>query len=161
MNLYEFSQQNNKEMGILIDRTNELDSQVYDDVWKDIESIIHNAEDFSYIKAPSEKKVARSIEEEGKKANVSNSKKDLKEKIRSGYCIRTGVQIPFNLEKPFCYEAYKEWSKKEDGTHPESYCHFSGEPSNGETSFERPILRKNWKKAEEIHNLKTKKNLPF
>lgn len=52
MNLYEFSQQNNREMGILIDAENENDKKVYDDAVKDIESIVHNSEDFSYIKAP-------------------------------------------------------------------------------------------------------------
>jgi len=52
MNLYEFSQQNNKEMGILIDTSNEEDKVVYLEAEKDIESIIHNSEDFSYVKAP-------------------------------------------------------------------------------------------------------------
>src|SRR5688572_894781 len=54
MNLYEFSQQNNREMGILIERENESDRQVYEDAWKDIESILNNATDFSYIEAPKE-----------------------------------------------------------------------------------------------------------
>lgn len=52
MNLYEFSQQNNREMGILIERDNEVDNQVYEDAWKDIESIMNNAIDFSYVEAP-------------------------------------------------------------------------------------------------------------
>lgn len=52
MNLYEFSQQNNREMGILIDTANEEDKSVYEDASSDIESIMHNSEDFSYIKAP-------------------------------------------------------------------------------------------------------------
>jgi phosphatidylserine/phosphatidylglycerophosphate/cardiolipin synthase-like enzyme len=54
MNLYEFSQQNNREMGILIERENEADRSVYEDAWKDIESILNNATDFSYIEAPKE-----------------------------------------------------------------------------------------------------------
>lgn len=52
MNLYEFSQQHNREMGILIDIENEEDKQVYEDASSDIESIMHNSEDFSYIQAP-------------------------------------------------------------------------------------------------------------
>jgi len=52
MNLYEFSQVNNREMGILIDTENEEDKKVYEDATKDIDSIIHNSEDFSYVKAP-------------------------------------------------------------------------------------------------------------
>lgn len=52
MNLYEFSQQNNREMGILIDTVNEEDKKVYNDAAKDIESMIHNSEDFSYKRTP-------------------------------------------------------------------------------------------------------------
>jgi phosphatidylserine/phosphatidylglycerophosphate/cardiolipin synthase-like enzyme len=54
MNLYEFSQQNNREMGILIERDIEADKPVYEDAWKDIESILNNATDFSYVEAPKE-----------------------------------------------------------------------------------------------------------
>lgn len=60
MNLYEFSQQNNREMGILIERDNEGDRQVYEDAWKDIESILNNATDFSYIEAPKDLQKERS-----------------------------------------------------------------------------------------------------
>ena len=48
------------------------------------------------------------------------------------------------------YDAYKSWAQYEDETYREKYCHFSGEPSNGETSFAKPILRKNWKEAKAI-----------
>jgi phosphatidylserine/phosphatidylglycerophosphate/cardiolipin synthase-like enzyme len=54
MNLYEFSQVNNREMGILIERDIESDTPVYDDAWKDIDSILNNADDFSYMEAPKE-----------------------------------------------------------------------------------------------------------
>jgi len=52
MNLYEFSQQHNREMGILIDTADENDKIVYEDASNDIESIMHNSEDFSYVQAP-------------------------------------------------------------------------------------------------------------
>lgn len=55
MNLYEFSQQNNREMGILIDTANKEDKGVYEDASNDIESIMHNSEDFSYVQAPQKK----------------------------------------------------------------------------------------------------------
>lgn len=42
----------------------------------------------------------------------------------------------------------------EDPDYKEKYCHFSGEPSNGETSVNKPILKKNWKKAQNIHGFK-------
>lgn len=89
------------------------------------------------------------------KPNVSYEKKSFERKQpieNNGYCIRTGKPIPFNLEAPMCYEAYKIWEKNNDPNFPERFCHFSGEESNGETTMLRPILRRNWKIAREVHN---------
>lgn len=66
-----------------------------------------------------------------------------------GYCIRTGKEIQFNVKKPFCEEAYISWLKYKNEAYPEKYCHFTGEPSNGETTFSKPILSKNWQKSME------------
>ena len=52
-----------------------------------------------------------------------------------------------------CDTAFQSWKKFSNNEYPEKYCHFSGELSNGETTFSRPILRKNWTKAKEIHKL--------
>jgi hypothetical protein len=73
--------------------------------------------------------------------------------IQTGFCIRTGISIPFNVEKPMCYDAYRKWNEFGNPDYPERFCHFSGEPSNGETCVSRPILKKNWKKAKEIFDL--------
>ncbi len=73
--------------------------------------------------------------------------------VQTGFCIRTGVPIPFNVKMPMCHDAFRTWSKFGDGDYSESFCHFSGEPSNGETCVNRPILRRNWKNAREIFNL--------
>lgn len=62
-----------------------------------------------------------------------------------GYCIRTGVKIQFDIMKPYSAEAYKNWAKYSNPNYKEKYCHYSGEPSNGETSLSKPVLKKNWK----------------
>ena len=59
-----------------------------------------------------------------------------------GFCIRTGTQIPFNAKVPMCNTAFQSWKKFCNSEYPEKFCHFSGEPSNGETSFSKPILKK-------------------
>jgi hypothetical protein len=73
--------------------------------------------------------------------------------LLSGFCIRTGKPIPFNPLKPMCDDVFLNWSKFGNKDYPEKYCHFSGEPSNGETTKAKPILRKNWKKAKETFSL--------
>lgn len=72
---------------------------------------------------------------------------------RTGYCIRTGVPIPFNKDAPMCAEAQRSWDRFKKTDYPEKFCHFSGEPSHGETTYAKPILSKNWRKAKEIFDL--------
>jgi hypothetical protein len=72
------------------------------------------------------------------------------EASKPGFCIRTGVQIPFNPSRPLSNEAYKSWSRYSDPNYAEKFCHFSGEPSNGETSVGKPIMKKNWSKAKGV-----------
>lgn len=145
MNLYMFSQQNNVEMGIYISR--EKDEALYDQVADEVER----------IKRACENKTSN-LQKNNKHAdnwtdNI-NSKKETKKKITpTGYCIRTGKEIPFNLEKPMSLESFKIWSKYEDPDYPENFCHFSGEPSDGDTCMRKPILPKNWKKAMETFDI--------
>jgi hypothetical protein len=182
MNLYDFSQDNNIEAGVLMKSTrfggiigdNVIDNEAFDyfttvldnaNVLFDKEPIFSsrllglnkkyshseiNIDDLSiFFDNKSNYKPKKRYEIRTKikyhKQNVSKGK--------SGYCIRTGVKIPFNVEKPFSTEALKIWSRYNDKNYPEKYCHFSGEKSEGKTSFSRPILNKNWKKAKAEHKL--------
>ena len=86
----------------------------------------------------------------GSSADIQSTPKVNKQ---NGFCIRTGVEIPFDVKKPLSAGAYKEWVKFGNKNYPEKFCHFSGELSNGENNFKKPILGKNWEKAKEIHNL--------
>ncbi|MDQ0638168.1 hypothetical protein QF042_001733 [Pedobacter sp. W3I1] len=70
-----------------------------------------------------------------------------KDSIHLGFCIRTGVNIPFNLKAPYSDTAYKSWKRYGNENYKEKYCHYSGEISDGETSLKSPILKKNWKEA--------------
>lgn len=57
-----------------------------------------------------------------------------------GYCIRTGVQIPFNPKQPMSKEAYWSWAEYKNYNYSEKYCHKTGELSNGKTSMRNPVL---------------------
>ncbi|RZK39900.1 MAG: hypothetical protein EOO90_17140 [Pedobacter sp.] len=70
-----------------------------------------------------------------------------KDSIQLGFCIRTGVNIPFNIKAPYSDAAFKSWKRYGNETYKEKYCHYSGENSGGETSLKSPILKKNWKEA--------------
>lgn len=83
---------------------------------------------------------------------VSQNKSQLQSqpKVKNGYCIRTGVEIPFNPQHPMSDSAYQSWKKFNNKDYPEKYCHYSGESSNGETSLSKPILKKNWTSAKAL-----------
>lgn len=130
MNLYSHSQENNHEMGVYILKS--ADEELFNDTMKEVKYLLSISDE--------EKKVAE------KNANTSS-------KQRSGYCIRTGVPIPFNIERPMSLEAYRKWEEYSNEDYSEKYCHFSGEQSNGGTSMKQPVLSKNWKKAKETFKL--------
>lgn len=139
MNLYEFSQLNNNEMGIHI--TKEADPELYQDAYDEVQRLLTISEELRVTVQKIDAKTVPSKNGKEKSTDVT------------GFCIRSGVPIPFNIEKPLSKEAYKKWNEYGDADYPEKFCHFSGEPSNGETSVNQPVLKKNWKKAKEIFGL--------
>jgi len=184
MNLYGYSQNNNIEVGILMETSfkgqftgdNDIDAKS----WEYFSTVLEQAE-LLFKKEPlfekknilSSRKYVKSEIIIDKLSDFFNNKKyekvykkkktiqqpKIKEETKkqtekeSGFCIRTGKEIPFNIEKPLSYEAFKMWNKYKDANFPEKYCHFSGELSNGKTSVNKPILNKNWKKAKAKYNL--------
>ncbi len=168
MNLYDFSQNNNIEFGIVTKTTflGNLTSNVGNTLDKDafeyFKTIVNNSRCL-YRKTPNfESKLMglskKYINSDVKIDNLSsffgiekNQTKNKQLKLdtkKIGYCIRTGNEIEFNIMMPLSEKAFKNWEKYSDENYPEKFCHFSGEPSNGETSFAKPILHKNWKKAQ-------------
>lgn len=146
MNLYMFSQQNNNEMGIHVTKTQ--DPELYTAIYEEANRLLTISEEIRVtVKMVS---TVTSSKDEIKKVEIKPTNIKPAEKP-NGYCIRTGVAMPFNIEKPMSYEAFKAWNKFGNTEYPEKYCHFSGEHSKGETSVIRPILKQYWKKAKEIH----------
>ena len=175
MNLYGFSQNNNIEAGVLMEFslsgvfTNaslDLDSEDYfKQVFEQAELIFHKTPNFKKGNLLTSTKYLGSeivIDKIDDYFRVKPTKKvfTAKQPVQKtatpdklGYCIRSGKQIPFNIERPLDDYAFKMWSKYKDVDYTEKYCHFSGELSDGKTSVKRPILAKNWRAAKEKFNL--------
>ena len=143
LNLHQFSLQNNIEVGTLLKQS-----------WGSIGNLISgNTEDadaFNYFNTVLDQSKEVHVAELGSRNKSSsviadNTKHFFKENPNKGYCIRSGEKILFNLKKPFSDRAYLEWVKYKNETYKENYCHFSGEKSNGQTSFAKPVLAKYWK----------------
>lgn len=174
MNLYSYSQDNNIEAGVIINSKSgllsslagqdSLDSRTSSYFQRVINQAVllfqkipqyesgmfglTNRYTNSIIKVDKLSEFFKSKKDPGITSNKSNlSSFSLK---TSGYCIRTGVEIPFNPKNPLSNSAFTNWKKFSNKDYPEKFCHFSGEKSNGETTFSRPILRKNWVNAKKV-----------
>ena len=136
LNMLNGSEEKNREMGVRLDRT--TDAAAYTECVNEVKSILATAT--LVYPTTTTKQAARAV---GAKPA----------RTEGGYCIRTGVTIPFNVERPLSPDAYKAWNKFGNPEYPEKFCHFSGEPSDGSTCMKKPILTKNWSKAKAAFNL--------
>lgn len=183
MNLYNYSQDNNIEAGVMT-KTTLLGNIIGDDgvdgeAWNYFSRVIEQAEllfdrvptystgilntgiNSQYIESTNEvdklsdfftnRKEYLLKKKEDKKVTKMVSPSENFKKTSNGYCIRTSKEIPFNPKRPFSDESFKSWNKYKDVDYKEKYCHYSGENTGGETCFSKPILKKNWKKAKEMH----------
>ncbi|MDI1233467.1 MAG: phospholipase D-like domain-containing protein [bacterium] len=140
MNFYEYSEKNNFEAGILLN--SKEDEEAFAEAIQECQQI---------LKVSQLSKSQQNNQNSGPKLSNNLNTKSYK-MSHKGFCIRTGVEIPFNINKPFCKIAYDEWSWWSNGDYEESFCHYSGEPSNGQTSFNHPVLYKNYADAVNLQN---------
>jgi phosphatidylserine/phosphatidylglycerophosphate/cardiolipin synthase-like enzyme len=101
MNLHEFSEKNNREMGILINKKDDYD--LFISSYKEVLSII-NSSSFKNLN-------------------------QLSDKILSlkAFCIRCHSKIEYDISYPFCDICYSSWAKYKNFKYRESYCHHCGE----------------------------------
>ena len=135
MNLYEFSEQNNVEMGVLFTS----DETIYREARQEIEDLLLQDEHRVSWRREKLGAFARSAGKaisSGARAVASRAADALTEK---GHCIRCGTRIPFNPAQPLCKEDYAEWAKHGNNDYTEEYCHRCGEKNK--TSKARPQCR--------------------
>ncbi len=127
MNLYDFSQQENNEMGVYVTKTD--DPELYEDINKEVISLIRTSEHVSI-----------SIEK------VEPKKEYLKKSLskEKGHCIRCGAEIKLDSKHPLCKKCYKKWSQYSDPTYEEKFCHICGKENK--SSLEKPVCYSCYKK---------------
>lgn len=130
MNLYLYSQVNNWETGIKIDKSTE--PYVYEKINEHVSYIIEISKkhDKGLINSNRASAQAKSTDT---KSNQDSSVKI----VYTGHCIRCGNKINFNVDKPLCPTCFKSWSKYMDDSYQENYCHACG--NENETSLSKPL----------------------
>jgi ribosomal protein S14/HKD family nuclease len=126
MNLHDYSQANNEEMGVLIDRA--ADAALFNAVDTEVRRLIRVA-------------VPQNVEQISSVSDVipNGAQTDSSPKSLLGHCIRCGVSIPFDPKKPLCKADFGKWAQYEDSDYEEKYCHRCGKPHS--TSMNKPLCR--------------------
>ena len=147
MNLYDFSQDNNIEAGILMEsslnpfgNSGELDSQsmeYFEEVIKNSVLLLKKEPQYKSGLLGIGKKYEKSIITENKIENLVRVKKEVitSAKIAKGVCIRCGIDIPLKPTVPYCKECYNLWKKTNDRNYHEKYCHICGDNTRTSLNF--------------------------
>ena len=117
MNMYDFSEKNNREMGIFIERLN--DKGLFEKAVAEAHSIKESSKSISLEQIP-RIPAYNSVKPKLATDKIVTIKKD------SGFCIRCKKQIPYNSDKPYCKECFSIWEEYSNENYVENICHNCG-----------------------------------
>lgn len=133
MNMYEFSEKHNREMGVLL----EAGEPAYTDALREVDSIIAASEERSVTPAATPGRRIHSAIKTDTDVTVRTSSRS--HRHSSGVCIRCQASITRDPSRPLCGACYEVWSAYQNADYQEQWCHFCGRPE--ETSVNRPLCR--------------------
>jgi hypothetical protein len=142
MNLYEFSQVNNEEMGILIRK--DTDPDLYASVYEEANRLIRVSEEVRVEVEIVQPEAKSRPTAKGAKAKSTRPANKRKPDATEGHCIRCGTDIPYSVDKPLCDPHYRSWARYEDPDYGEKFCHSCGK--DNDTSYAKPLCRSCWSK---------------
>ena len=132
MNLYDFSQVNNDEMGILVSA--EDDPELYQAIKDEADRILRRSENVRLnvtriddIDEP----VPAARETRSSRAGGKTALPEL------GFCLRCASEIPFDPGHPYCKSDYRSWARFKNEEYEERHCHACGKEHD--TSMAKPI----------------------
>ncbi len=105
MNLYEFSQEHNDEMGILVSR--EQEPELYEKIKEESIRLVEASENGKETASRKESRPALSAPQ-------------------NGFCIRCKVDLPANPTQPYCRRCYAIWNRHKNRGFKEKLCHTCG-----------------------------------
>lgn len=141
MNLHDFSQKNNIEMGIFVSCGE--DPELYDEIRKEAESIIKKSDE---IRRPGWTEKAKAVIQELVKEPY-NPGQPL-ETPKRGFCIRCKNDLPANPAQPYCTSCYRSWDRFKNDKYEEQHCHTCGKKHK--TTLRKPLCFACYKKYEDV-----------
>ena len=135
MNLYEYSQVNNYEMGILVSRKDE--PELWEDIFQEARRILRASDEIRVT-------VARVANNESD--NDQPPAREIQRKPQAtskappmGFCIRCRSDLATNPGKPYCDLCYRSWNRWKNPDYDEKHCHTCGKEHTA--TFAKPLCR--------------------
>ena len=118
LNLYEFSMNNNKEMGVLIDKSNESDKELFEDAYKEIEFIDGTSERFEFTSIP-EKTKKKEVKQESKSYSKKSNFSKSYYKTTKELSVETGISSrkinSWLVDNKLMYKKQEDWIATKKG----------------------------------------------
>ena len=172
MNLHQFSEKANREMGVLVKRGE--DNDIYNEATNEVQSILESAERIR-LKSPSglpalgkafepiRLESPRGLPAVGKAPEPVRPKSpsglaavgkafmgmvnalgdDVAGTPKKGFCISCRQQLPQNPDRPFCGKCFARWNVYQNPEHREAYCHGCGKRMK--VSMGKPLCLACWR----------------
>lgn len=131
MNLHSYSEQNNWEMGILIEKGTE--TEIYKEIYRETQSILNFAEPYKNNLTKQAFGCGNNSRQQSNSFQCQND---------TGFCIRCGKRIFLNPDRPFCPKCFAQWNEFKNEEYQENYCHQCGR--TWRTCMERPLCISCW-----------------
>jgi len=140
LNLHQHSQQNNREMGILLNVID--DPEVFKEALSEAEFIVGGAKKDSTMKSifsgiSGIVKEAKALIEEPPTKEPSRTRTQSRTKLE-GFCIRCGKSIAYDSKAPYCPDCYRVWVRFKEPNFEEYFCHLCG-TSKAPTTMNKPV----------------------
>ena len=122
MNLYEFSQINNNEMGLLVSREEEPD--LYKEIYEECMRLVRTSDEIRVTVARVE--TAENGEESSGSKRTKRKPRTTQEDPTNAFCIRCGTEIAADPTKPYCIPHFRSWNRYKNEEYEEQRCHLCG-----------------------------------
>ena len=156
MNLYEYSQRNNDEMGIVVSR--EKDEELYSKIYEAVKGILDGSEEIrvtvSRVETTGKSGDSTRTEEKAREPRPPREPRATLSAPEKGFCIRCGDGIPINPDQPvqpYCGRCYASWNRYKNEEYEEKHCHTCG--IEHVTSMSKPLCLDCYRKYKDVLQL--------
>ena len=151
MNLYDYSELHNDEMGLLVSAG--PDAGLYNEVVTEVLNLIEVSEEASTEEPQTKPKGRTTSAWTRGKTQARNRPRVTTSIPTDGFCIRCKADIPANPSQPYCRLCYTSWKRFGNKSYEEKYCHIGG--CEFASTLLKPLCRDCYRKYKDVFEFAT------